>query len=184
MNKSTSLVSAGLAGVALLGAGGIGYAVSANASHSSPVTRITITQAAATPSTRASASPSAAVVSASPSASPSPVYVPVTQAPAPPEVTDPWAVVSAYYGDIETSNFAEAWSLLSPSMQARLGPFDGWEAGYSCTSGDSVSENYESGDTVNVDITSSQCDGTNQFYTGSYTVDAGKITSASVVRAG
>lgn len=184
MNKSTILVSAGLAGVALLGAGGIGYAVSANASHSSPVTRITITQAAANPSTRASASPSAAPVSASSSASPSPVYVPVTQAPAPPEVTDPWAVVSAYYGDIETSNFAEAWSLLSPSMQARLGPFDGWEAGYSCTSGDSVSENYESGDTVNVDITSSQCDGTNQFYTGSYTVDAGKITSASVVRAG
>lgn len=70
--------------------------------------------------------------------------------------------------------------MLSPGMQDQLGPYDGWAAGYSCTSGDSVSENYESGDTVSVDITSSQCDGSNQFYSGTYTVDGGKITSASI----
>jgi hypothetical protein len=170
------LMGAGAAAVALAGAGGVGYAVSANATHSTPVTRITVAQQALTPA------PSVAQASVSPSASPSPVYTPTRQAPAAPEITDPWAVVSAYYGDIESGNFSQAWNLLSPSMQERLGPFGGWEAGYSCTSGDSVSDNWESGDTVNVDIISSQCDGSNQYYTGSYTVDGGKIISASVTR--
>jgi hypothetical protein len=99
---------------------------------------------------------------------------------APPEVTDPWAVVSAYYGDIESSQFESAWSMLSPAMQEELGPYDGWVSGYSCTAGDSVSENYEAGETVSVDITSSQCDGTNQYYTGTYTVQDGKIIAASI----
>jgi hypothetical protein len=105
---------------------------------------------------------------------------PQEPAAAPPEITDPWAVVSAYYGDIETGDFSQAWSLLSSSMQDQLGPYSGWAAGYTCTSGDSISENYESGDTVSVDIVSSQCDGSTQTYSGTYTVDDGKIVSASI----
>ena len=63
-----------------------------------------------------------------PAASRAPVtQAPVTQAPAPqppsaaaaqpvPSVTDPWAVVSAYYGDVESGDYAQAWALLSSGM--------------------------------------------------------------------
>jgi hypothetical protein len=46
-------------------------------------------------------------------------------------VTDPWAVVSAYYGDVESGNYAEAYALLSSGMvtgQSYPPRFPGWAA--------------------------------------------------------
>jgi len=91
-------------------------------------------------------------------------------------------VVSAYYGDIESGNYAEAWSLLSPSMQASLGPYSAWVAGYQTTQQTAVSEVSQAGDTVTVSITAQQTDGSTKSYTGDYTVDNGKITSAQLTQ--
>src|SRR5271154_624742 len=42
---------------------------------------------------------------------------PASQAPVTiPNVTNPWAVVSAYYGDVESGDYPEAWTLLSSGM--------------------------------------------------------------------
>ena len=109
---------------------------------------------------------------------------PANAAPAPsqPEITNPWAVVSAYYGDIESGNYSQAWSLLSPAMQTTLGPYSAWVAGYQTTTQTSVSEVSQSGDTVTVSITAQQTDGSTKSYTGDYTVDNGQITSAQVTQ--
>jgi hypothetical protein len=201
MKKSMILAGSGVAAIALAGAGGAGYALSANSAHSPTAARAAVIPQTARQSVSASPSasqtsagsqasqapPSAGASSAPPVQTASPVQAaapsqqqPQEPAAAPPEITDPWAVVSAYYGDIEAGDFSEAWSLLSSSMQDQLGPYSGWSAGYSCTSGDSVSENYESGDAVSIDIVSAQCDGSTQAYSGTYTVDNGKIVSASI----
>jgi eukaryotic-like serine/threonine-protein kinase len=109
---------------------------------------------------------------------------PANAAPTPtqPGVTSPWAVVSAYYGDIESGNYPQAWSLLSPSMQASLGPYSSWVAGYQTTTQTNVTEVSQSGDTVTVSITAQQTDGSTKSYTGDYTVDNGQITSAHITQ--
>lgn len=177
MRTRTAIAAGGLAVAAALGTGACGTL----AAYTSPREKVvTVTPAASQATTPA---PTVTVTAPSAEATAQVPARPTVQAPAEaPQVTDPWAVVSAYYGDIESGNFTEAWNLLSPGMQDQLGPYDGWAAGYNCTSGDSVSENYESGDTVSVNITSSQCDGSNQFYSGTYTVTDGKIASASISR--
>jgi hypothetical protein len=48
-------------------------------------------------------------VAAAPPAAPSPA---APQQPADQNVTDPWAVVSAYYGDIESGNYEQAYALI------------------------------------------------------------------------
>jgi hypothetical protein len=91
-------------------------------------------------------------------------------------------VVSAYYGDIESGSYSQAWSLLSPSMQSSLGPYSAWVAGYQSTAQTSVSEVSQAGDTVTVSITAQQTDGSTKSYTGDYTVDNGMITSAQITQ--
>ena len=53
-----------------------------------------------------------------------------------PNVTDPWAVVSAYYGDIESGNYAEAWALLSSGATTGQ-TYQQFVSGFACTGGQS-----------------------------------------------
>lgn len=118
----------------------------------------------------------AAVASAVPV--PVPAYVPPVQ-------TDPWAVISEYYGNIDSGNYSAAWNLLSPSMQAQDGPYYSWTAGYANTGAQTLSENWESGDQVSANIAAvNAATGGTQYFSGSWTVDNGLITSGSVTQTG
>jgi hypothetical protein len=59
------------------------------------------------------------------------VVVPVTSAPQALAVTDPWAVVSAYYGDVESHNYPEAWAPLGSGMTTWQ-TYQQFVAGYAC----------------------------------------------------
>lgn len=43
------------------------------------------------------------------------------------------AFVRGYYRDLDRQRFAEAWAKLSPGVQAALGPYARWKAGYATT---------------------------------------------------
>ena len=125
----------GLIATAAVTLGITGASLSLNACGSAPApaaNQHTVTVTPAAPPNTSTATPPA-------NAAPSPAQ---------PEITNPWAVVSAYYGDIESGNYGEAWSLLSPSMQASLGPYSAWVAGYQATQQTTVSEVGQAGDTV------------------------------------
>ena len=119
----------------------------------------------------------AAVAAAVPT--PAPVHY------AAPTQTDPWAVLNEYYGDIDSGNYSAAWDLLSSSVQAQMGNYDGWLAGYANTGAQTLSENWESGDTVSANLAAvDTATGATQYFSGSWTVDNGLITSASVTQTG
>ena len=99
-------------------------------------------------------------------------------------MTDPWAVVSAYYGDIESGNYAQAYALIDNGATTGQS-YQQFAAGYSCTGGETVSENWESGDQVNFNITAvDTCAGTTQYYTGTDTVENGTIVAADITQTG
>jgi hypothetical protein len=128
------------------------------------------------------AAPSAArtTTAAAPVAAPPPAP---PQQPADQNVTDPWAVVSAYYGDIESGNYQQAYALIGDGATTGQS-YQEFETGFSCTGAQSVSENWESGDQVNFDLAATDsCNGATQYYTGTDTVQNGVIVSADVVQA-
>jgi hypothetical protein len=98
---------------------------------------------------------------------------------------DPWAVVSEYYGLIESGNYQAAWNLQSPAFQGTQSNYSTWVNGYACTGTQTLSEISESGDTVYVNLAAvDNCaigDPT-RYFTGSYTVANGLITSASMAQ--
>jgi hypothetical protein len=85
-----------------------------------------------------------------------------------PAITDPWAVVSAYYGAVESQDYTEAWNLY-------------WVAGYANTGDTDLQESGESGATVYITVNAVYlATGSVQTYAGTYTVDGGLIASASM----
>jgi len=106
---------------------------SASRSATSPASAPTASaqQSPVTPSAPASTStqPSA------PSASPANV----------PNVTDPWAVVSAHYGDIESGDYAQAWALISSGAVTGQ-TYQQFVNGFACTGAQQLTELSESGD--------------------------------------
>jgi|SRR5579863_7071148 len=116
----------------------------------------------------------AAPTTAAPAAAPAPA------APAAPNVTDPWAVVSAYYGDIESGDYQNAYALLDSGMTTGQ-TYQQFADGFSCTGSQVLSENWESGDEVNFDLAATDdCSGAVQDFTGTDTVVNGKIVAADV----
>ena len=149
-------------------------ATAAKASHAAAVRAAASKQAEADQS--ALAKRAAANSSAAPA--PAPVYTP-------PVPTDPWAVLSEYYGNIESGNYSAVWNLLGPSMQAQLSPYYPWTAGYANTGAQTLTENWESGDKVSANIAAvDTATGDTQHFSGNWTVDNGLITSASVTQTG
>ena len=137
---------------------------------------------AATPAT--TAAPAAPATSAAPAAAPVPTSAPAPQQPADQNVTDPWAVVAAYYGDIESGNYAQAYALIGDGATTGQS-YQDFAAGFSCTGAQDVSENWESGDQVNFNLAASDsCNGSTQQYTGTDTVQNGIIVAADVVQTG
>jgi hypothetical protein len=101
-----------------------------------------------------------------------------------PNVTDPWAVVSGYYGDIESGNYREAWTLLSSGMVTGQ-TYQQFVSGFSCTGAQRLTELGESGNTVSFSLAATDiCTGRVQHFTGSDTVANGKIVAADVTRSG
>ncbi|WP_300613559.1 hypothetical protein [Trebonia sp.] len=120
---------------------------------------------------------SSAPATAAPTAVAAPQPTPV------PNVTDPWAVVAAYYGDIESGDYPEAWALLSSGAVTGQ-TYQQFVAGFACTGGQDLSENWQSGDEVSFDLAATDdCTGTVQYFTGVDTVVGGKIVAADVTQA-
>jgi hypothetical protein len=99
-------------------------------------------------------------------------------------VTDPWAVVSAYYGAIESGDYATAWTLINSGATTGQ-TYQQFVGGFACTGGQVLTEVGESGDqvTFNLDATNS-CTGQVQHFTGTDTVQNGKIVAAHVTQTG
>ncbi|MGO9296565.1 MAG: hypothetical protein ACLP52_22275 [Streptosporangiaceae bacterium] len=101
-----------------------------------------------------------------------------------PDVTDPWAVVSAYYGDIESGNYPQAWALLSSGAVTGQ-TYQQFVNGFACTGTQTLTELGEAGDQVSFDLAAADtCTGVVQHYTGTDTVANGLIVSADVVQTG
>jgi hypothetical protein len=147
------------------------HVVSATPRSAAPTPAVTKTVVKYRNVTPTAAAPTTAV--------PAPAAAPVA-APAAPNVTDPWAVVSAYYGDIESGDYQNAYALLNSGMTTGQ-TYQQFADGFSCTGSQVLSENWESGDEVNFDLAATDdCSGAVQDFSGTDTVVNGKIVAADV----
>jgi hypothetical protein len=129
--------------------------------------------------------PTAAPTTAAPAA-PAPTAAPVAPAApgADPNVSQPWAVVSAYYGDIESGDYAGAWALLDSGLTTGQ-TYQQFVDGFSCTGSQALTENWASGDQVNFDLAATNnCTGAVQDFSGTDTVQGGLIVAADVSQVG
>lgn len=101
-----------------------------------------------------------------------------------PNVTNPWAVVSAYYGDVESGDYPEAWTLLSSGMVTAQ-TYQQFVAGYACTGAETLTEISAYGNQVTFSLSAANdCAGTVQNFTGTDTVSDGRIVAADVIQTG
>ena len=87
------------------------------------------------------------------------------------------AVVQDYYAAINAHGYQSAWSLGGKNL---AGSYDSFVRGFANTASDSVTVTSVSGDTVMIQLDSTQTDGTHGYFTGTYTVQNGEIVSADV----
>jgi curli biogenesis system outer membrane secretion channel CsgG len=128
-----------------------------------------------------SAAPSSRSSSAAPHTA-SPQAAPPAAQPASPNVTDPWAVVSAYYGDIESGDYQQAWALLDSGATTGQ-TYQSFVNGFACTGSQEVSEVSATGDQVTFDLTADDaCNGQVQHFSGTDTVQDGKIVAADITQ--
>ncbi len=149
-------------------------------------TTVTTSPSPPTPSASSSATPSAPATSPPASTTPpqtapaGPTGVPAST----PNVTDPWAVVSAYYGDIESGNYPEAWALIGSGATTGQ-TYQQFVSGFACTGGQDLTEAGQSGDQVTFDLAATDsCTGQVHDFTGTDTVQNGMIVGAHVVQTG
>ena len=96
----------------------------------------------------------------------------------------PWAVVSAYYRDVSSHNYAKAWALISPAM-ATSQTYQQFVAGYACTGTERPTKLGQSGHQVSFNlVVVNGCTAATQNYTGTDTVRGGKIVAAEVTPTG
>jgi hypothetical protein len=183
----TAVITSSLVAVALAACGTAtvtvppSAATPRSASSSSPATGsrspFTATRQAA-PGATAPAAPVTTVPAASPPPTPAPPPANV------PSVTDPWAVVSAYYGAIESGDYREAWALIN--YGATTGQtYQHFIDGFACTGSQQLSEVSASATQVTFDLTATDaCTGQVQHFTGTDTVENGRIVAADVRQTG
>ena len=188
-----ALPAAVLLGVAACGSPGtvtVGLA-SPSASHpataappsAAPAPAVTKTVTMTPTAAPTTAAPAAPATSAAPAATAAPV-APAAAPGADPNVSQPWAVVSAYYGDIESGDYAGAWALLDSGLTTGQ-TYQQFVDGFSCTGGQDLSENWASGDQVNFDLAATDsCTGAVQDFSGTDTVQGGLIVAADVSQVG
>ena len=158
--------------------GGAGLLVAHTGPPAPPPPRNTI--ATLGPSASPSPAPAVTTVGGTPRATVTP-----RQAPRPgPRPTGPWAVVSAYYRDVDAHKYAQAWALSSPAL-ATFQTYQQFVAGYTCTGTERPTKLSQSGHQVSFNLTVlNDCTGAAQYYTGTDTVRGGKIVAADVIRTG
>jgi hypothetical protein len=184
----------------VLGIGVLGAGLGLVGCSAQPVT--VVATASAPPATSRAAAPAvtktvikvktvkaAAPTSPATTGTPAPAAQPAAPATAPatgqqpavvPNVTDPWAVVAAYYGDIESGDYQQAYALIGNGATTGQS-YQDFAAGFTCTGGQVVSENWDSGDQVNFDLAATDsCTGAVQDFTGTDTVQNGVIVGADV----
>jgi hypothetical protein len=101
-----------------------------------------------------------------------------------PSVTDPWAVVSAYYGDLDSGDYPDAWALIGSGTTTGQ-TYQQFVNGFACTGAQNLTEVGESGDQVTFDLAATNnCTGQVQTFTGTDTVQNGEIVAANVTQTG
>ena len=97
-----------------------------------------------------------------------------------PRRTGPWAVIAAYYRDINARRYARAWALISPGLDTGQS-YAQFVAGYACTGTERPAKLSQSGPQVSFHLTViNNCTGVAQHYTGTDTIRGGKIIAAHV----
>jgi hypothetical protein len=162
---------------AILGGAGLLVAHSGPPAPAAP--RDTI--AALSPTASSSSAPA---ITATASGTPRATVTPRQAARPRPPLTGPWAVVSAYYRDVDARNYAQAWALSSPALLT-FQTYQQFVAGYVCTGTERPTKLGQSGHQVSFNLTViNDCTGAVQYYTGTDTVRGGKIVVADVTRTG
>jgi hypothetical protein len=112
-----------------------------------------------------------------------PSITPTTPAPATTQSTvlSPASVVQAYFAAINARDYEVAWSLGGDNLGQSYTQF---VDGFSNTATDSVSIVSTSGNSVSIDLTATQTDGSQKHFTGTYTVSGQAISSASITQSG
>jgi hypothetical protein len=91
------------------------------------------------------------------------------------------AVVNAYYGAINAGDYRTAWNLGGDNLDSTYSAF---VDGFAGTTSDTLTVTGTQGATVSVRLDAIQSDGSDQTYTGTYTVADGHITGAQLAAAG
>ena len=158
---------------AILGAAGLLVAHAAPSAPTAPPDTI------ATP--RPSASPTPAITNtARPRAKVTPRHATRPR----PHRTGPWAVVSAYYRDIDSHRYAKAWALIDSAL-ATGQTYQQFVAGYVCTGTERLTKLGQSGHQVRFNLAvADDCTAVAQYYTGTDIVRGGKIVAVHVTRTG
>jgi hypothetical protein len=112
-----------------------------------------------------------------------PTPVPPASNPAGVQAATPWAVVSEYYADIESGDYAGAYALLS-SGSVTGQTYHQFMDGFACTSYENLSELGATADTVTISLDAAQCDGTVKQFEGTYTIQSGLIRAADIMQTG
>jgi hypothetical protein len=163
---------------AILGAAGLLVAHAAPPAPAGPPEKI----AAIGPAVAPSPAPAATTTTAGgrPRATPTP-----RQAARPrPHRTGPWAVVRAYYRDVQSHRYAKAWALINSGL-ATGQTYQQFVAGYACTGTERPAKLGQSGHQVRFTlVVVNDCTGAAEYYTGTDTVRGGKIVAADVTRTG
>ncbi|MFI6033128.1 hypothetical protein ACIBBD_02885 [Streptomyces sp. NPDC051315] len=97
------------------------------------------------------------------------------------QADDPGTTVTRYFEAINARDFQTAWELGGKNFHPDYASF---RAGFATTERDVVTINSVEGDTVSVDLRAELTDGTQESYSGTYTVVDGVITAASMTRTG
>jgi hypothetical protein len=101
-----------------------------------------------------------------------------------PPLPGPWAVVSAYYRDVDAHKYAQAWALISSALGTGQ-TYQQFVAGYACTRTEQPAKLSQSGHQVRFNlVVINNCTRAAQYYTGTDTVRGGKIIAADVTRTG
>jgi hypothetical protein len=129
------------------------------------------------------AAPAPAITSAA-SSSPRATVTPRQAARPRPGIPGPWAVVRAYYRDVNSRRYAKAWALISSGLVTGQ-TYQQFVAGYACTGTEQPARLGQSGHQVSFSLTVvNDCSGAAQHFTGTDTIRGGKIVAADVTRTG
>jgi hypothetical protein len=161
----------------ILGAAGLLVARAAPPAPAAPPDKVATFGPAASPSP-------APTITNTPGVRPRATVTPRRAARPRPHPINPWAVVSAYYRDVDSHEYAKAWALINSGL-ATGQTYQQFVAGYACTGTEQPTKLGQSGHQVSFNLAVvNDCTGAAQYYTGTDTVAGGKIVVADVTRTG